>query len=1459
MILLTVILTLISVLRTPHFQQLTGRIAADFLSKEFNTPVYIDKLRISDFFSARLGGIKVLDVRGMPMLEVSAIQVKLDNISLRKHEIGFKYVRLVDGGVFLRKYEGDSLLNLAYFIQHFQSEEADTSHAPAWKVSCRSLILDELSFGMRNENIKPADQGLDFNDLLISDILINLKDIEIYGDSISANIRHLSFTEKSGLVLRHFSGKSQVSPSGIRVENLNLETGRTNLDMDLAFLYRDYTSLGYFLDSVFISASIRGSLITLGDIGYFAPDLLPMIDPIMLEVSVEGFVSDFSASGLRFKTGDFTEFSGDVLMKGLPDIGNTFVSLDIHKLTTTPNDFLKFHLPLEDQLSELPGPVNLLGLTSLSGKLSGYVDEFSGNLDIRTDLGHLTIAGKLSGKEHAGEVTYFGEVTGSGIHLGKMMGENTLGTADVDLEFQGKGFDFKAMNVILSGWVENLVYQDYRYDKIVLGGEIKSKSYNGRLLVIDPCLSFSFDGFVDFNADMPKLDFSLDLLRAKLYDINLSGKSNDMNLQGRITADFTGIDPDNFTGTIRIDSMKYTEHGKNYYLHHLELKRIRLPGLPDEITLRSDYIDADLKGTFKVQDLYAHVMGFLIKSGEDDRLEQEMTDNPQQLTLDIRLKDIHPITEIFLPFLEISPGANVKGEFDSYQKILALEGNIDTISVSGVRLNDVKFTGHTLDRQFYFDGSSSRIILLQQSDTASLFLDNFSVQANAFSDSIKYVLNWDNDDSLLTNKANINGYVNFPSSSRVEAGITGAQANFNQELWEIKDTNLFIADSGLIAIRNLHISKDEEDFYLDGKISRDPTDTLSLVFSNWSLANFNPLVTSRALGFDGVINGRFGFYRNGSIPNIFAAITIQDFVFNDVFFGDADINTKWLETDNSLAVDLSLYSKGEILDRYKILGITGAYRPFNDDSNFDLIISTQNLNISVLKPLVASFSSHIAGFVSGTLNLQGTAKKPLLTGTMNLQRAELKVDFLNVDYSFANEVVFDENFIHFKDLMVYDPNINHALINGGIRHNYFSDFSLDLTIEPKQFLGFDLTRYQNDIFYGRAFATGTVKLTGPFENITIEVDARTDKGTRVTIPIRYSVDLSQSDFIVFTNAIDSLDEVPKPMPMVTGVNLDISLDVTRNADVEIILPGNIGFIRTNGEGRLRLGVDPKGYLAMNGTFRINSGLFVLSLEQLVSRRFEILEGSSISWTGDISDAEVNIVARYRVRTSLSGLGISMLDPDAASQKVIVNTDIRMTGSLLNPDLSFGITFPNLQEQTKQAVYAVLDTNDMGMMNQQAISLLVLSSFSTTGTSGSNPVTAAAIVSNTLSNMLSQISNDFNIGVNYTPGDRVTDEQLEVALSTQLMDDRLIIDGNIGVSSTSTSSQKTSSIVGDVNIEYKLTPDGRFRVKAFNRSNDLSIYTDYSPYTQGVSIFYRKEFNRVGEFFHSGKKRSEKSD
>ena len=167
------------------------------------------------------------------------------------------------------------------------------------------------------------------------------------------------------------------------------------------------------------------------------------------------------------------------------------------------------------------------------------------------------------------------------------------------------------------------------------------------------------------------------------------------------------------------------------------------------------------------------------------------------------------------------------------------------------------------------------------------------------------------------------------------------------------------------------------------------------------------------------------------------------------------------------------------------------------------------------------------------------------------------------------------------------------------------------------------------------------------------------------------------------------------------------------------------------------------------------------------------------------------------------------------------------------------------------------------MIQQNFSLLVTNSFiSQNRTSYSSSVGSGVgnssfeMVSNQISNWLSKISKDFDIGVNYRPGDQLTSQELQLALSTQMFNDRVNIDVNGGLGGsvkTTEAAKQGNNIVGDVNVEYKITEDGRLRMKVFNRSNTNEFMNTISPYTQGIGFFYRREFDNIKELFSNPKK------
>jgi hypothetical protein len=199
--------------------------------------------------------------------------------------------------------------------------------------------------------------------------------------------------------------------------------------------------------------------------------------------------------------------------------------------------------------------------------------------------------------------------------------------------------------------------------------------------------------------------------------------------------------------------------------------------------------------------------------------------------------------------------------------------------------------------------------------------------------------------------------------------------------------------------------------------------------------------------------------------------------------------------------------------------------------------------------------------------------------------------------------------------------------------------------------------------------------------------------------------------------------------------------------------------------------------------------------------------------------------------------------------------MNLSQQISNPNIRFDIDFPTLDQQTQSILEALFSTEDE--MNKQILSLLVLnrfytpeymrstdSEFENKNSSYAVGVTTSELLSNQLSNWLSQISNKFDVGFRYRPGDNITSDEIEFALSTQVFNDKVTINGNLG---TNSNQNQDNDIVGDFDVNIKLDQKGKLQIKAFTRSNEYLAY-DASRNTQGVGIFYKEDFNTIGELF-----------
>jgi hypothetical protein len=273
---------------------------------------------------------------------------------------------------------------------------------------------------------------------------------------------------------------------------------------------------------------------------------------------------------------------------------------------------------------------------------------------------------------------------------------------------------------------------------------------------------------------------------------------------------------------------------------------------------------------------------------------------------------------------------------------------------------------------------------------------------------------------------------------------------------------------------------------------------------------------------------------------------------------------------------------------------------------------------------------------------------------------------------------------------------------------------------------------------------------------------------------------------------------------------------------------------------------------MYGQIEIASGSYLFTLKNLINKEFQIQPGGTISWYGNPYEAELNLNALYKVNASLSDV---LADQSTnAGQRVPVDLVMNLKGKMLNPSVDFKIDLPSVDPLTKSRFESIVSTEQE--RNRQAFALLVLRQFvsppnivRTTNTATNNLFVenSTELLSSQISNWLSQISDDFNLGFNYRSGDQISNEEVALALSTQLFDNRVQLSGNFGVSRGNATNQQPSNYIGDVKVEYLLTREGRLKLIAYNESNNYrNVSTQQSPYTQGVGIVYQEDFNHFSD-------------
>ncbi len=1455
------------IFRSTPVQTTLARLTADYFSKKLNTSITIRGFDLSFKRGLVIEDIGIKDHKNTDLFVAHELSVMLKKLNLKKRIIHIKRVFIDNGTIQLITHRGDSTLNLQHLIDRFASPGAaeikDTTPSPGWEISSDGIDIRDTRFHFQDENEPLAEAGMDYTNIDVSGIDLDLTDLRFNGDTILANIRKLSAKERSGFVLRSLIGEFQVSPAFLKARNLKIQTDHSDLALDFDFSYRNWSGYNEFIDSVTIQTKIEPSYLDLQDIGFFAPELLVMKDRIRISGDIKGTVSNFKAKNFRFAYGENTYFYGNVSAFGLPDVEETFIDLNIKAMSTNTTDIESFQIPTDTRTIVLPEVLGNIGVVGIQGNFTGFYNDFVATARFRTDLGNITTDLTLRREKDSPLISYQGQLDVGSFDLGRMV-DDTVSFGKISLrgDIDGKGFSMEDARLKMNLRVDSAWIYHYNYTNLDIAGSLTEKRFNGSLRTRDPNLDLDFDGLIDLGDSIPKFDFDADIRTAKLFNLHLLSRDSITDISTRMKVDLTGNNLDNMDGSIRLENTVYREGAKEITMDYCSLVSEHDKESNKSYRLQSDFIDADINGAFYFKDLVpslsTFIQNYLASFNLMDSLLKNHPMSNQEMNYYIKFKNTNELTDVFIPFLRIAKNSILIGYYNEEHGTLTMKGESDSITVFGIELSNWFLDAKTVHDNLSFQTGCGELFLTKQDkkDTLTLKLDNFLLSSVIHQDTVNYEFSWVESDQ----SSEFDGFASFRYSPAIELKFKNFSIALDNKKWSINPENSILIDTSFIQLDHVDFLSENQYLKVNGVISHDAGDTLNVEFNQVDVSNVDKFFGSSDINLDGNMSGIVSLTGIYDDISILTDLRIEEFKFNHELLGDATLKVNYDAAGSRFDIHSQILYTGNIGTSIPF-SLEGSYFLDKSDPRLDFTIALKNLNLRMLRPFVSSFMSGLNGMVSGNVRIKGNPERPVIKGQLSLMRTEFKINYLNVLYSLADVVTIDSSAFIFNQISVFDSLGHKSVLNGKITHHNFGDFRLGLNIAMTDFSAFNNTRLQNPVFYGQARGSGTVSITGPIDNIAIDVKARTGGNTRVVIPISTTESIGENDFIFFVNPVtDSTGIMTRKLNKpATGISLNIGLYVNPDAEVEVSLPSHMGNLKASGTGNLQMNMEPTKPFNMSGTYSLTKGSFLFQIKNLLRIPMSIKEGSQVSWSGDPGDASVSVSASYKTKAPLKGL---TTNPEEEGIRIPVECIIRLSGKLLNLDMSFGISLPNVEESIRTAVFSAIDTNNPTTMAEQVIYLMVMNQFQpvvgTTGPAVDVGATSIAIVNNQINGWLSQISQNVNVGVNYRPSTSTTEQEFDVAVSTQLLDDRLLIDGTFGMNSYKSSFQQSNTIVGDINIEYILTKNRRWRVHAYNRTNTLTILNNNSPYTQGVGVTYQRDFTSFKDLF-SRKKKEIKSD
>lgn len=1426
--LILLFIILLIVFSIPAVQTSVAKRLTDSLRENSDVNLTIGRVSLSYFGNVRLNEIYVEDHHADTLFTADEIRSSiLSFTNLINNSPNLGNTRIDGLNMKMRRYEGEDKDNLGILIEKLRKEPTgDSTHF--------ELHADNVQ--ILNSRYSYFDENLDNPDVLIIDSLnIYANELQIDDENIDIDIGSLKGREHRGIQIDNLSTQFHYDPTEMNLVDMTLQTPGSLVNADLYFNY-DQGDFSDFENLVQVEADFRESVISSNDLQAFY-DGFGDDQVVNFKTKLTGTLNDFYLEGFELQGLDRTTIYGNFQIKGSfsDDPGSFSMDGSFSDFNTNYYDMVNFLPgPLQGKLPETLtefGNVNLKGNTFVTGS------SLDADVYLTSQIGSADADFVLRNFNSSARSTYKGKLIFRDINIGKLTDNKEFGKTSFNIDFDGGGFDREHLNTQLTGSISKIKYNGYTYSNIRLIGNLRNPVFNGYFVSRDPNLQMEFNGLADLSEDINVYDFEASVQYADLNTLNFVDRDSTSVFKGDIIMNMKGTDIDDAFGNILLLNTSYRNQDDLYYFDDLSISS-SFDGPVRTIKIQSpDVINGEVTGIFRIREVGALFQNSLGSIYTNYKPRTITTNQYMEFDFDI----YNQIVEVFYPEIELAPNTFIRGRVESDESEFKLTFRSPRIDIFDNMIEDVNLqvdnTNPIYNTFFEADSVSTEIY-----DFSEFSFINVTQRDTLFIRS-EFQGGKNNNDVF-----NLNLFHTINENSKSVVGIQRSDFKFKEKVWYLNESgnksNRIVFDNKFrdLQIDSLVMSHQNEEIRLSGEMRDSTYKNFKMQFSDVDIGKITPEIDS--LDLAGTLNGDLDLLQEEGAYYPNTNMTIDSLQVNDIFMGDLKMNVDGNEDLTNYAVYAVLRKEGmESLSAIGDINVSGA------EPTIDLEVNLNRLNMGVFTPLGADVLTDIRGFATGRAFVTGNYKNPDFSGSLDLNKAGLRIPYLNVDLDFQNEARVDltkQQFV-FEDIGIVDTKYKtRGVLDGTISHRNFSEWFLDLELTSDRMLVLDTEADEDALYYGTAFIDGEATIKGPTDELVIDVNAATERGTVFKIPLSDTESVGDNSFIRFLSPEEKAARLAGQeieIPEVKGLEMIFDLDITNQAEVEVVVDKTSGStLRGRGAGNLLLEINTNGKFNMWGDFVVYEGVYNFKYAGLVQKVFNVESGGSINWDGDPMDAQLDVSAVY----SLNANPAVLLENPSVNRKIPVDVVINLQGQIEQPDITFDIEFPNASSTVKSELQYRID--DRASKELQALFLV------TQGTFYSEFGLRGAAIYGTLAERASSIVNDifadddgkFQVGVNYVQGDRTPDQQtvdrFGLTLSTQISD-RVIINGQVGVPIGGITE---SVIIGDLEIDFLLNEDGTLRAKVFNRESNIQFIGEEIGFTQGVGLSYSVDFDTFKE-------------